>query len=743
MLLLKNNMSIKDLLPKKSETKKDLFWSVVIESGWIQAGVWEVEDEIVKVVSVGPPCAWKTDEELISCADSALSAAVGDLDENAPEPEKTVFGVSTDWVSEGEIKQAFLDKLKGLCTELSLKPSGFVVLPEAIAHYVKIQDGSPLSGVVIGVEEEKLEITVFRLGKSTGTKIVSRSVNFSDDVIEGLTRFPHDESFPSRFLLYDGKEGELREARQSVMDVDWGEKNEIKFLHTPKVEILSPDKKVMATALAGASEKGKIVGIEGKEKEKEESLLQSSKELENLEIPDKEISVEDVGFVVGEDIKKSAPMESERVPVQPQIKEEVQVQSPIGEPMKKKKLNLKIKLPNVKEKIFKFLDRFGKSEGKVPKQKKLIIFGVGTLVALITFFSFWWFYPSATVTVYVSPRTLDKKTAIFVDTDSSKVNTSKKTIPGKLVEVSESGEKTTSTTGTKVVGDKARGVVEIRNGTSSIVKLSAGATLLAGGDLEYVLSESASISAALSTTSPGKTSVEVEAKNIGAEYNLAKDETFKVSNYLRADVDAISTSDFSGGSSREMSAVSEDDMDLLLEELEEELSSMAEGDLNDQISSDSYLIKESVNLETVSRDYSAKEGDEADTLKLSLETKASALVVSKENLFDLIKDILSSDVPDGYVLRENQVKIAFSIEDEDGGEYELEARIESNLLPEIKTDEIADKIVGKLPDIAKDFLTSVPGFSRVEIRIKPSFPGKLKTLPHVVKRIDVEVAAER
>ena len=58
-------MSLKDLLPKKSETKKDLFWSVVIESGWIQAGVWEVENEIVKIISVGPPCAWKADEELI------------------------------------------------------------------------------------------------------------------------------------------------------------------------------------------------------------------------------------------------------------------------------------------------------------------------------------------------------------------------------------------------------------------------------------------------------------------------------------------------------------------------------------------------------------------------------------------------------------------------------------------------------------------------------------------------------
>lgn len=45
-------------------------------------------------------------------------------------------------------------------------------------------------------------------------------------------------------------------------------------------------------------------------------------------------------------------------------------------------------------------------------------------------------------------------------------------------------------------------------------------------------------------------------------------------------------------------------------------------------------------------------------------------------------------------------------------------------------------------ELAREYLSSVPGFIRAEFKIKPLFPGKLGTLPHVVKRIEVEVSAD-
>ena len=65
------------------------------------------------------------------------------------------------------------------------------------------------------------------------------------------------------------------------------------------------------------------------------------------------------------------------------------------------------------------------------------------------------------------------------------------------------------------------------------------------------------------------------AGDIGAEYNLAKNEVFSVKDYSKSEIDAVAVSDFIGGSSRDISAVSLDDATNLLNSLTSELSSNA------------------------------------------------------------------------------------------------------------------------------------------------------------------------
>lgn len=743
-------MDISSFLPKKEKQQREMFWSLTIEPEWVQAGVWEIVNKTVEMVSSGPATAWKTDDELIKATDSALSAAIGDLDEDAPEPTKTVFGVSTSWVLKGEIKKEFLLKLKSLCDELSIKPTGFVVLPEAIANIVKTEEGSPFSGVSVGVGEENLEISVFRLGRSMGTKNVARSVSISDDIIEGLSRFQSEDPIASRFILYNGKEGELEDAKESVMGIDWETNEKIKFLHPPKVEIFKPEKKVLAVALAGASEMGEVESVAPLKKdreEEEEKIVKKVEDLENITEPQRQVSAEEVGFVVGQDIEEKPKDEKQEIlptgDLPSFIPQPVASSQEIGE-KSKAKIGLPPFVQRIKNKVLGFLDSYGtKKESTKSKKKKLTMIGITAGAILIGLFAAWWFVPSATVTIYVSPKTVDEKIEFTIDTSKNSVDTSKKVLPGKLVSTEESGEKTKSTSGTKTIGEKARGKVEIRNGTSTSIKLSSGTTLYSGSDMEFELIEEASVSAALSPSSPGTATVEVEAQDIGAEYNLAKDETFKVSNYPRSDVDALAIVDFSGGSSEQISAVSQEDLDSLLEELEEELNKNSQKDLEGKINSEELLINESIILNTKSQDFSAKEGDEASTLKLSLSVDVNALAVNKEDLFKLIEEMLKDEVPDGYVLRQGQVDFSFEVEDEDDGVYELSSTVKINLLPEIDIGKVAKDISGKYPPLAEKYLTGIPGYTRAQIRLKPRFPGRLGTLPHITKKIDVEVSAER
>ena len=226
-------MNLKDFLTNR-EHPPELYWSLVIEEGWIQAGVWYIGETAAEVVSISPGAAWSTEDELTGAVDAALSSAIQKLPENYKEPEKAVFGVSASWVKGGEITEEYLAKIKKLCTDLSLNPVGFVVLPEAIAHLCKSEEGSPLNAIIIGLASGKIEISVFKLGNLVGTTEVSRSVSLIEDVTEGLSRFEGAAPLPSRFIVYNGKEGELEEAKEALLQTPWEGIEKVKFLHTPK-----------------------------------------------------------------------------------------------------------------------------------------------------------------------------------------------------------------------------------------------------------------------------------------------------------------------------------------------------------------------------------------------------------------------------------------------------------------------------------------------------------------------------
>jgi hypothetical protein len=247
-----------------------------------------------------------------------------------------------------------------------------------------------------------------------------------------------------------------------------------------------------------------------------------------------------------------------------------------------------------------------------------------------------------------------------------------------------------------------------------------------------------------SASSPGTTKAKVLAQDIGAQYNLASGASFSIGNYSSSDIEAKNEDSFSGGSSREINAVSEGDLEVLGEDLLEELSENAKTKLMEEVSADKYFIEDSVDVSATSEDYSAQVGEEASTLKLSMEVEASAVLVEKNQLNEYAVYYLNEKVPQRYVLREEQINYEFEYEDEDGGVYEFDLRISANLLPEINEDEIASKLRGKFTDLAEDYLTNeVTGFAKAEIKIKPNLPEKIRTLPHVVKNIDIEFAADK
>ena len=715
-------MDLSSILSGGKTENKEHYWALVVEPGWIQAGVWEIDGEKAKVISVSAPAPWEVEEEIIGAADTALSSAVQTLPEKVGEPSKTVFGVPPSWVKEGQIKPEYLEKIKKICSELSLEPTGFVVLPEAIAHLVKSVEGAPLNAVVIGIGDENIEITVFKLGNLIGNSSVARSVSIADDVIEGLARFSGNEALPSRILLYDGKEGELEEEKQTLLKLSWDEEEKVKFLHTPKIEIVSPERKVTATALAGAAEMGNVTAVESVKKGFEEEGP-ATREAANVVAPAKPISPEQLGFSIGEDISQK-PAAAQNPP-----------QVPLAQPSYPK--------PGLMKTLVGFGGKLRSLASFAPGKKVLLIGVILTAVFLVGGFVAWWYLPKATVTIYLTTKNLEEKTTISFDSKATSADFEKAILPGEIVSVQVAGDKTKSTSGTKLVGEKAKGTVKVQNGTASNINLLAGTLLASSGDLKFSVVNTASVSAALSPSEPGTANVDVAAVDIGAQYNMAKDETFKVGNYPKAEVDAVAIANFSGGSSREISAVSDDDQKSLEADLTAELVDKAKEKLNEKLSADKYLVAETSSSTVDSKTFSNKLGDEASTLKLSLDLTVSAVVVDKKMLVDFAKEALKDKIPAGYVLRDDQISYSFDLVSTKSGVYNLDATFRINLLPELNLAEIAKNISGKYPNLAESYLNSIPGFAGAEIKFHPPLPGRLGVLPRVSKNITIEVSAEK
>lgn len=738
----------------------EYYWSIALEEGFVNVSLWTIDADRVRIIATVEQESWENQEDLVLALNNLLEKAVKDYPEDAKEPEKTVFGVAPGWVTDGQIKKEKLKIIRHLCTKLKLSPSGFVVLPEAIAHGTKHNEGSPLNSLVVGLGQEELDLSLFNLGNLVGTVEVGRSENLLDDINEGLARFKTGQHLPSRFIVYGGEDKALEETIQQLIAHDWESSDSaVKFMHTPKFESVDSKNQSIFTALAGASE---IVDVselvyENKEETKQPQTTEEgqTKEIgeENDNITSSEVSPEEIGFVLGGDIE-----EQKEISQQNNINDAEETEFIRDQQVQNRKNKFRFNMPKIdflkKIKLpkLKFKPSARSSHGpslsrqKLPKESsfKRAFFILLIFIILVGFglFAAWWYLPKAKVTIYVAPRSL-RETKEVVMGDDVETDFENLTLRANSTSLEESGERTTSTTGTKVVGEKATGKVTIRNGTSTGIKLKAGTILKGSSDLLFTLDNEASISAATSPSEPGSATLAVSAESIGEEYNIDKDSTFSVSNYPTSEVDAVADTEFTGGSSREITAVSQVDLDKLEEELIDQLKEEGRSKIKEQIGSNEELIDGSIQIEDIESDFNHKVGDEASTVKLNATVKFTALTVNKDSLFNLAKDVLGSTIPDGYALKDNQLDLSYDLVSEEDGKFYFDIQFEANLLPQINIDEIASKISGRYPPQAYEYLSTVPGFVRADLGVKPVLPGKLAIMPHVRKNIEIGISAAR
>jgi hypothetical protein len=747
----------------KSE-KPVRFLAVEISPNVVKSAVWQVSGSQTDIVSTGSVQIWYTEtlEDILTAIDTSLADATAGLED---EPNEVIFGLPENWVEKQSIAPTKKDIIKAICQKLDLKPVGFVVTTEALVQYLKESEGGPPSGILIFLAKEEIAVTLIYLGKILGTQIVGRSAQITSDVEEGLARFTRDDTLPSRMILYNGQD-DLDGLKQELISHDWQAK--LPFLHFPKIESLPKDFTIKAVSIAGGAEVAKSLGvaqtspafessepkpqpktkpIPAPESEPEE-LIEPQEEPELLE--DQADSAHPFGFApvtttspaIQPPPKPNPDHEEESYPETPEdTPKESQTKSP---PKPNQLLTSLLALPT---NLLQNLSKLKKPKTKKgPRSKKLNPLLIAPVIAvlLIALALAWYFLPNANVTLVIASRDIGENIDFVLSTEINEADKDNNMLPAKADTITVSDSKTASVTGTKTVGERAKGKVTLYNRTAQPRTLEAGTTLSAGS-LEFTLDQEVRIASASTkensdfsiTTEPAKAEAAVTAAVIGADSNIASGTQLTVASFPTANLIAQAASGFSGGSSRQVQVVSATDVEglkaALLDDLLNQISQQFETESKQQgvVS----LGEPKVTQEAVS----PKLGEEATQVSLSLTIDQDIYIYQKQDLHALAEEKMKDQISSQYKIIDNRTEVIINDAKSDGEKTTVSARVNLSMIPIIDLEQIKTDIKGKPPQNAQNILTSTSGFVSSEIDIIPRFPAFLQTYPYSTDRINLVI----
>lgn len=718
---------------KKKEEAAEYFLAVEIHESLIKSVSWKIVNGEPEIVRIGSFEMWTDEESLLNGVDASITEAARDI---SPAPHRVIFGLPDSWLGETGIHPTKKRLISRIVEELNLKAVGVVPTTQAITHFLKKKEGIPPTAILLEIFSTKVVVSVIRLGKVEHTEEVGSSGDLARDVEEGLARMEIDR-LPARFLLTDG--GSLEDEQQQILSYPWQEK--LPFVHMPKVEVLPIDFSINSIALSGGVEAAQHIGVEVHQVEESAGEVEPApittteesthvEEISNISIPEQKpsISLSELGFsyeetsppesIVNQNTENVSSVEEPSSPIINHLAIENQVDTSaeyavpdeiVSRPPKKKITLPKIQLPKI----------------SLPGKKLPLFILIFIPLAISGVSAFYFFLGSAKIIIHLQPQkyteNLDLAIALSPQGDTPTLIAEKKTVTGTASD-------SLPTTGEATVGDKASGNITIFNRSVAPISLKKGSLVQSdSGGYAFVLADAITIASKSADLLSGsevfgkKEGVAVSASKIGAEQNLSKNSTFTVDNYSKTVLYAVSESDFSGGTSRTVRAVSKADQDKLLQIVTDKIKAQTQTEIANQDSNSGTIVLSDLTFSSKKFDFGV--GEEATSLNLSLSGSVDLLVYSKSNLFNLVSEKLKANLPVGTTLQESSTSIDLNdpVKTSDSV-YTVKASVSAGLIPEIDTARLTDLIKGKTRSSVSTLLQTIPGYVSAEALTSPMMP---------------------
>lgn len=383
---------------------------------------------------------------------------------------------------------------------------------------------------------------------------------------------------------------------------------------------------------------------------------------------------------------------------------------------------------------------------KVPNfnsfRKKLLI-GGGVFVGLIIL----WIImgkvlPKANVTIITDNVSVNTDVNFTASTDAKEFDEAAGVVPATEKSVEKTDAEKVSATGKKNIGEKATGTVSLKltNCNQASVTVPAG-TNVTNGSLTFVTQAAASFNSVKignvckNDSFPAFTTgtVNVVAQNAGGDYNISGGRTFTVSGF--SNVAGFDSSAMSGGTDKEVTVVSQNDVNDAADKLKDKSKDEATKELEQQLKDAGlFPLPETLASSKPSVTASPTVGTEADDTTVTSITTYTMIGVKRDDLKALVVKEAETqiDTSKQKISNDGLDDAIFKVKDKSDGEYKM--NVQSTVSTGAQEDQAALKqeIAGKKAGEAKQIITSQPGVKDAQVHLSPFWVTKIPSNPDKV-----------
>lgn len=362
-------------------------------------------------------------------------------------------------------------------------------------------------------------------------------------------------------------------------------------------------------------------------------------------------------------------------------------------------------------------------------RKKVFLIGGG--VVLIAAFLVWAIViaPKAVVTITAKTTPVNISKKLTMDTGQQQSDTSKFLLKPTVQQIKKSVAVEFDATGSKDIGNKAKGTVLIRNcDYPDDFTLPAGTKVTSAGGKQFVTTKAAVVpqfsGPASSCTqgggNSGKVEVNVEAVASGPEYNVAS-QNYSISGYSSG-LDGVGN-DMSGGTSQVVKVVSQEDVDKAKQTLPQADSSAAKTELKNLFTESQIIIEES--FESKAGDIVALPivGEQASRAKITQETTYTLTGVDRTDIDAILKTAIDDELrtkSDQQAYSYGNDSIVFQDYQRASDSVNSTQLVTTGFIgPKIDVDQLAKQLAGKRYGEIQAIVNNIPGVQNVTIDLSP------------------------